>query len=110
MEVEVQIQRRPEPRFRERYIDAAGQLNALLPEDRTQAKDLAHDIKGVSANLGLDGLSASASALEQGLRGEEGVEAELEAVLASLEGTLKAVAAYLEAGSAGAPPGSGPNP
>ncbi len=99
-------------RFRERYIDAAGQLNALLPEDRTQAKDLAHDIKGVSANLGLDGLAASASALEQGLRGEEGVEAQLGAILASLEGTLKAVAAYLEAGSDGAPPGadSGANP
>jgi CheY-like chemotaxis protein len=97
-------------RFCAQYTDAGGRLRGMLPEDRPGAKDVAHEIKGISANLGLDGLSASASALEQGLRGEEGVEAELEAVLASLEGTLKAVAAYLEAGSAGAPPGSGPNP
>jgi HPt (histidine-containing phosphotransfer) domain-containing protein len=97
-------------RFCAQYTDAGGRLRGMLPEDRPRAKDVAHEIKGISANLGLDGLSASASALEQGLRGEEGVEAELEAVLASLEGTLTAVAAYLEAGSAGAPPGSGPNP
>jgi CheY-like chemotaxis protein/HPt (histidine-containing phosphotransfer) domain-containing protein len=78
-------------RFCARHAESGDRMRTLVLNAPADATALAHDIKGTAANLGLDGLSAGAAALEQALRSGRPSEALLDAFEAAVDKTLRAV-------------------
>jgi PAS domain S-box-containing protein len=73
-------------RFIEEWADSAGQLRELLAHSQPdEARRLAHTLKGTSATLGIDGISAEAAAVERALGDGGGA---VEAALAGLQPRL----------------------
>ncbi len=63
-------------KFLDSYRDAGSQLAALLAEGRhEEAYRLVHSIKGVSSNLGLDGIYRASADLELALKAESAAAA-----------------------------------
>jgi two-component system sensor histidine kinase/response regulator len=59
-------------KFRKGYRDAVGQLRSLVAaDDLESATRLAHSVKGVAANLGVDALARAAAELEKRFRAGE---------------------------------------
>ncbi len=72
-------------RFRDRYARTDAQVQqALAAGDRKAASRLVHSVKGLAANLGIDGVAASAGAVERQLTEGQGAPAGLAAFSAQL--------------------------
>ena len=59
--------------FASQYADSAGQIaTALAAGDRTLAERLAHTVKGVAGNIGLDATASLAAGVEKAVRDADG--------------------------------------
>ena len=79
-------------------FDCDAMLGSLLAQiesgDIKAAKDSAHTIKGLAANLSLADLRAKAEALEAQLKAGD-ADIDTSDIKASAQGTMEAVAAYI---------------
>ena len=93
--------------FAERQADAARRLAAALAAgDRAHAERIAHTLKGVAGNIGLEALQESAAALETALRSGASADAAVAALDAAL---AKAVAALRQGLGSGGPSSQAPS-
>jgi len=92
--------------FRDQYKEAVAELEETIQRGEFEkARGLAHDIKGVAANVGADAVSHAAGQLEKSFRDKstDNLKTEMEIFGEKLTETLVSVASLEEEGGESAP-------